>query len=62
MLSHLEPIPKIDRNLASLFLSYSIMLKSKKYLRTITSITDDLWKEIKNILPEKKPEIQYAIK
>ena len=32
------------------------MLKSKKYLRTITSIPDDLWKEIKNILPEEKPK------
>ena len=32
------------------------MLKSKKYLRTITSILDDLWYEIKNILPAEKPE------
>ena len=32
------------------------MLKSKKYLRTITSIPDDLWNEIKNILPDEKPE------
>ena len=32
------------------------MLKSKKDLRTITSIPDDLWNEINNILPEEKPE------
>jgi len=32
------------------------MLKSKKYVRTITSIPDDLWSEIKNILPDEKPE------
>ena len=32
------------------------MLKSKKYLKTITSIPDDLWNEIKNILPTEKPE------
>ena len=32
------------------------MLKSKKYLRTITSIPDDLWYEIKNILPTEKSE------
>ncbi|HSF00813.1 MAG TPA: IS5 family transposase [Nitrososphaeraceae archaeon] len=32
------------------------MLKSKKSVRTITRIPDDLWKEIKNILPDEKPE------
>jgi transposase len=32
------------------------MLKSKKYVRTITSIPDDLWNEIKKILPDEKPE------
>jgi hypothetical protein len=32
------------------------MLKSKKYLRTIIHIPDDLWNEIKNILPDEKPE------
>ena len=32
------------------------MLKSKKYLRTITIIPDDLWNEIKNILPDEKPK------
>ena len=33
------------------------MAKSKrKYVRTITCITDDLWNEIKNILPDKKLE------
>ena len=52
----LEPIPKIDRNIAHLFLSYLLMLKSKKNLRTITNIPDDLWNEIKNILPAEKPE------
>ena len=31
------------------------MLKSKKYVRTITRIPDDLWNEIKNILPDEKP-------
>jgi transposase len=50
-------IPKIDRNIARLFfLSYLIMFKSKKYLRTITHIPGDLWNEIKNILPAEKPE------
>jgi hypothetical protein len=29
---------------------------SKKYVRTITRIPDDLWNEIKNILPDEKPE------
>jgi len=33
-----------------------IVLKSKKYVRTITSIPDDLWNEIKNILPDEKLE------
>ena len=32
------------------------MFKSKKYVRTITRIPDDLWNEIKNILPDEKPE------
>ena len=32
------------------------MVKSKKYLRTITTIPDNLWNEIKNILPDEKPE------
>ena len=32
------------------------MFKSKKYVRTITRIPDDLWNEIKNILPNEKPE------
>ena len=32
------------------------MFKSKKYIRTITRIPDDLWNEIKNILPDEKPE------
>ncbi|HEX5186595.1 MAG TPA: hypothetical protein VFV86_06860 [Nitrososphaeraceae archaeon] len=32
------------------------MLKSEKNFRTITSIPDDLWNEIKNILPDEKPE------
>jgi len=32
------------------------MLKSKKNLRTIIHIPDDLWNEIKNILPDEKPE------
>jgi transposase len=32
------------------------MLKNSKNLRTITSIPDDLWNEIKNILPDEKPE------
>ena len=32
------------------------MFKNKKYVRTIIRIPDDLWKEIKNILPEEKPD------
>ena len=32
------------------------MNKSKKYVRTIIRIPDDLWNEIKNILPNEKPE------
>ena len=32
------------------------MLKNKKYVRTIIRIPDDLWNEIKNILPEEKQE------
>ena len=31
------------------------MFKSRKYVRTITRIRDDLWNEITNILPEEKP-------
>ena len=30
--------------------------KTKRYVRTITRIPDDLWNEIKNILPDEKPE------
>ena len=32
------------------------MFKNKKYVRTIIRIPNDLWNEIKNILPDKKPE------
>ena len=32
------------------------MLKSKKSVRTIIRIPDDLWNEIKNILSDEKPE------
>jgi hypothetical protein len=33
------------------------MLKSKKYVSTIICIPDEIiWNEIKNILPEEKPE------
>ena len=32
------------------------MPKSKKYVRTIIRIPDDLWNEITNILPIEKPE------
>src|SRR5688500_19577986 len=32
------------------------MFKSKKYVRTIIRIPDDMWNEIKNILPDEKPE------
>ncbi|NOJ29032.1 MAG: hypothetical protein DA328_02570 [Nitrososphaeraceae archaeon] len=31
-------------------------LKSKKYVRTITCIPDDLWDEIRNTLPGEKPD------
>ena len=30
--------------------------KTKRYVRTITFIPDDMWNEIKNILPDEKPE------
>ena len=30
------------------------MLKSKKFVRIITRIPDDLWNEIKNILSDEK--------
>ena len=54
---YLEPIPKIYRNIACGFLSYMIMLTSKKSVsRTIIRIPDDLWNEIKNILPDEKSE------
>lgn len=32
------------------------MFKNKKYVRTIIRIPDDLWNEIKNILPDEKPD------
>ncbi len=32
------------------------MSRSKKYVRTITRIPDELWYEIKNILPDEKPD------
>jgi transposase len=32
------------------------LTKSKKYVRTIIRIPDDLWNEITNILPHEKPE------
>ena len=55
---NLEPIPKIDRIIASCFniLSVKYLAKSKKDVRTIIRIPDDLWYEIKNILPDEKPE------
>ena len=31
-------------------------IKKKYYLRTIIRIPDELWNEIKNILPDEKPE------
>jgi hypothetical protein len=34
------------------------MFKSEKYVRTITCIPDDLWNEIKNILPDENQKIQ----
>ena len=57
-LDDLEPIPKIDRIIAPCFniLSVKYLAKSKKYVRTIIRIPDDLWNEIKNILPDEKPE------
>ena len=36
--------------------TYMVMLKSKKSVRTIIRIPDDLWNEIKDILPDEKPE------
>ena len=32
------------------------MAKSKKYVKTIICIPDELWNEIKNILPDEKPK------
>ena len=32
------------------------MFKNKKYVRTILHIPDDMWNEIKNILPDEKPD------
>ena len=32
------------------------MLKSKNSVTTIIRIPDDLWNEIKNILPDEKPD------
>jgi transposase len=32
------------------------MFKNKKYVRTIIRIPDYMWNEIKNILPDEKPE------
>ena len=32
------------------------MTKSKKYIRTIIRIPDDLWNEITNILPDEKAD------
>src|SRR5215203_6307181 len=49
----------MDRNIAPCFaiLSVKYLTKSKrKYVRTIIRIPDDLWNEIKNILPDEKPE------
>jgi transposase len=39
-----------------LFLSSLFILQLNKSIRTITRIPDDLWNEIKNILPEEKLE------
>jgi len=33
-----------------------IMFNNKKNVRTIIRVPDDLWNEIKNILPDEKPE------
>src|SRR5215217_2391492 len=58
-IQYLEPIPKMDRNIAPCFaiLSVKYLTKSKrKYVRTIIRIPDDLWNEITNILPDEKPE------
>jgi hypothetical protein len=33
-----------------------IFKNKKKYVRTITSLPDDVWNEITNILPEEKPD------
>ncbi|NOJ32326.1 MAG: hypothetical protein DA329_09340 [Candidatus Nitrosocosmicus sp.] len=42
------------------FPSPPIRLKNKKYVRTITCIPDYLWNEIKNILPDKKPDNTFG--
>jgi hypothetical protein len=58
--SYLEPIPKIDRNIACC-LSYQIVScchnnhHKNKFKHTITKISDKLWDTISAILPDEKP-------
>ena len=56
--SYLEHIPKIDRIIDPCFniLPVKYLAKSKKYVKTIIWIPDELWKESKNILPDEKPK------
>jgi hypothetical protein len=49
---------KIDKNIDYYFLIiiFLIMYKNKKYVRIIIRTLDNLWNEIKNNLPDVKPE------
>jgi len=51
----LEPIPKIDRHIACDFLIISVAYSKVKCLPTVKKIPDELWDEIRLILPPEKP-------
>jgi hypothetical protein len=48
---NLELIPKIDRHLACDFLFISVAYSKVKCLPTVKKIPDELWDEIRLILP-----------
>jgi putative transposase len=51
---NLEPIPKIDRHIA-LILFISVAYSKVKCLLTVKKIPDELWDELRLILPPEKP-------
>jgi transposase len=55
---NLEPILKFDRNIAVVNLYESVVpsfnLHKSKNVYTITTISDELWDEIKKVLPKEK--------